>query len=420
MKKVYFLLLFAFLLINSGALWAQCNNGRYHDKIFSEGVTTVQYGRAMQYDSTYVNLMVDVYQPSGDNFAHRPLLIFAFGGSFTSGVRQSPDLVYLCTEFAERGYVCASIDYRLGVPSCNECDTNEFLALMRGVQDMKAAVRYFYKDAQTANQFRIDTDQIFIGGVSAGAFIALNYAYLKTDTFSIIPPGFAIPSILSLGGLDGNSGNAGYSEKVKGCIDLCGAIADTVWIMPGDPILVGVHGTADSLVACYYDSLQAITNVKSSLFGGGDIKHRLQHVQLIDSFYLFQGAGHCPFILPYPPTYNPIPWMDTTENIMRDFLYPNIVCDTATISGIETPSFATHITVFPNPADDWVYISSDGQNEIALQVLNVEGQLVKQEIIPGNSTFAISRGELNAGLYLMHFTDKTTGELLKTSKLIFY
>ncbi len=240
MKQTYALLCFAIFSLSTSGLKAQCENGRYYSQIFSDAVTTVPYGNAIEYDGKDTTLLMDVYQPTGDNFAHRPLIIMAFPGSFTSGVRESPDLIEICTYFSERGYVCASIDYRLGIPEST--DSCEFLALMRAVQDMKASVRYFYKDAQTADQFRIDTNQIFIGGSSAGAFIALNYAYLKLDTFSFPPPTFAANDILQLGGVDGNSGNPGYSQKVKGVIDLSGGIADTVWIMPGDPMLVGEHG----------------------------------------------------------------------------------------------------------------------------------------------------------------------------------
>src|ERR1019366_5391962 len=134
MRKLYFL--FCITLFASGfyQLKAQCNNGRYYNQIFSDAMTTVQYGSGMKYDSTFINLMVDVYQPTGDNFAHRPLMVFAFGGSFTSGLRVSPDLVTLCTYFSQRGYVCASIDYRLGMDSLGDTPDNEFQALIRGVQ----------------------------------------------------------------------------------------------------------------------------------------------------------------------------------------------------------------------------------------------------------------------------------------------
>ena len=420
MKSLYFLFCITLFISGYNQLNAQCGNGRYHDAIFSTPTTpvTVTYGNAMKYDSTYQDLMVDLYMPTGDNLAHRPLLLFAFGGNFTAGIRQSPDLVILCTYFAQRGYVCASIDYRLGYNG-GSTDSNQFMALMRATQDMKAAVRFFYKDAGTTNTYRIDTNQIFIGGVSAGAFAALNYAYLKQDTLSKPQPSFAIPVVIGLGGPDGNSGNPGYSQKVKGVIDLCGGIADTVWIMPGDPMMVGVHGTNDNNVACYYDSVVALGNSQSRLFGGGDIKNRLSHITMIDSFYLFQGAHHVPFIIPYAPSYNPAPWMDSTEWIIRDFLFQNITCDPTTISNVEEVNGDISVSVFPNPSNDAVSIYSHQDNELQARFVTLTGQLLQQGLLSGNSVLTLAKKDYSEGVYLLQISDKK-GALLKTERIVFY
>ena len=56
---------------------------------------------------------MDIYTPVGDNYTNRPLLIFAHGGSFIGGSKTNPTMVDLCETFAKRGYVTASINYRL-------------------------------------------------------------------------------------------------------------------------------------------------------------------------------------------------------------------------------------------------------------------------------------------------------------------
>jgi hypothetical protein len=290
---------------------------------------------------------------------------------------------------------------------------------------MKAAVRYFYKDAQTADKFRIDTNNIFVGGVSAGAFIALNYAYLKIDTFSKPPPSFALPVLTSLGGLDGNSGNPGYSEKVKGVIDLSGAIGDTVWIQPGDPMLIGEHGTVDSTVACYYDSLYALQNTKSALFGGGDIKNRISHLNFNGFVYLFYGAGHVPFILPLNETLQAIEkvpyYMDTTEWLIRDFVYQNISCDpTLAITGISELDTNVSISVFPNPSDNEVGIYSHDANNLDLSVLTIDGRVVQKQVLPANGRISLLKEELGAGIYLVQFSNKGATTIPRTEKIVFY
>jgi hypothetical protein len=425
MKHLYRSLLITVCTFGCFNLNGQCDNGRYYNSIFNSAVTTVAYGNAVEYNGQDTTLLVDVYQPSGDNFAHRPLMIFAFGGSFTSGIRQSPDLVQICTYFAERGYVCASIDYRLGVPNGNSNDTNLFAALIRGEQDMKAAVRYFYKDAYTANQFRIDTNQIFIGGVSAGGFIALDYAYMKIYLSSRPIPGFAVPIIDSLGGLDGNSGNPGYSQKIKGVIDLSGAIYDTLWIQPGDPMLVGEHGTFDSTVTCYYDSAYAANNVKSDFFGGGDIKNRMDHIHFHDTLNLFYGAGHCPFIIPFNETLQAIAevpkYMDTTQWLIRDFLYQNVTCDSSLATGINAPAQNQPApAIYPNPSTDAVAIYSNQQHDIDVAVVTIMGQVLQRQLLVANGTLIIHERDFSQGIYLIQFTDKTTGKLISTQKVVFY
>ncbi len=115
MRKLSFILcLFVFTFFSSN-LKSQCSNGRYYNKIFTPKISSgILFGNAMKFDSTYTDLKMDIYEPQGDNFAHRPLMVLAFPGSFTAGIRQSPDITQLCDNFSRRGYVCATIDYRLG------------------------------------------------------------------------------------------------------------------------------------------------------------------------------------------------------------------------------------------------------------------------------------------------------------------
>lgn len=295
--KTSFLSIFFLLNFLHNQLSAQDCGARYYAKIFNTEISNaIQYGRNAKFNGDTVNLLMDIYLPENDTLTKRPLIILAFGGSFTGGFRQSPDIVRLCNEFSQRGYVCVSIDYRLGFENGNDSDTNQFKALVRGVQDMKAALRFFYKDAATVNEYRIDTQNIFAGGVSAGGFIGLNMAYAKTTSFSRPLPSWAFDALAEVGGIDGNSGNEGYSWKVKGVINLCGAITDSIWLQPNDPIIVSVHGTEDDLVPFYYDSILAITQVEAMLFGSGDIHRRANHIGLRNKLKAFEGAGHTPFI----------------------------------------------------------------------------------------------------------------------------
>jgi hypothetical protein len=425
MKNLYLSFCVVLFLFLSADTYAQCADGRYQNKIFSfTGPHTVQYGSAVKYDGTTEDLMVDIYQPQNDNFAHRPLMVLAFGGSFTSGLRQSPDMVQICEEFAQRGFVCASIDYRLGV--ANGDDSCIYQAVIRGIQDMNAALRFFYKDAYTTNTYRIDTTQIFCGGTSAGAFIGLNKAYYKNNIndFSRLIPQDLVNAQYELGGTEGNSGNPGYSDNVKGVVDLCGAIFDTLWIQPGDPILIGVHGTGDSTVPYYYDSIEGVSNIKKNFFGGGNIIERFHHLGLNnanDSIYTFIGAPHAPFVLPVPLVPPASLYMDTTIGLLANYMYLNIVCDSTLLpSGINDIAKNLSVSAFPNPSDGQMTIISHEPRDLMIEIVTLDGRQIEKMDLPSYSTQTIRKEELSAGMYLLNYYDAKGVIKLRSDKIVFY
>ena len=129
-------------------------------------------------------------------------------------------MVELCEAFAKRGYVTASIQYRL-TDATNLLDSVQMLqTVVNGISDFKAAIRYFRMDVlQNGNSFGIDPDQIYVGGYSAGAILASNLAFMN-DTAGIPP--YLLSIINGTGGLEGNSGNDGYSSEVKGVVNMAG------------------------------------------------------------------------------------------------------------------------------------------------------------------------------------------------------
>jgi len=362
--------------------------------------------------------------PEGDNFAHRPLMILAFGGNFTTGTDLSPDMIQICQAFAERGFVTASINYRIGV--LNGSDSCIYQAVIRAIQDMNAAIRFFMKDAYTTNQFRIDTNQIFCGGTSAGAFIGINKAYFKEDPqyFSRPIPSFLLPDLIELGGVVGNSGNPGYSNNIKGVVDLSGAVLDTLWIQPGDPILIGEHGTADSVVPYYYDSIEGLTDIDKNFFGGGNIIQRFHSLGLsnvTDSIVTFYGAPHAPFVLPVPWVPPASLYMDSTISFLSNYFYLNIVCDSAQISGINEIGGNVFVSAFPNPSEDIMTVISHDPKNLMLEVVSLDGRQVEKIDFPAYSTQTIRKENgLSAGMYLLNYYDATGTVKLKTDTVTFY
>jgi hypothetical protein len=113
------------------------------------------------------DLTYELYYPADSTTFDRPLIIWAHGGAFIKGQKKDRAIEYLCNEFAKRGFINASIEYRLKSLGGYSMTETAYLA----VQDGNAAIRYFRKNA---DKYSIDTGRIFIAGISAGGILALN------------------------------------------------------------------------------------------------------------------------------------------------------------------------------------------------------------------------------------------------------
>ena len=117
-----------------------------------------------------VTLEMDIYKPTGDEAAKRPLLLMMHGGSFFFGEKDEPGQAGWCRYFASLGYVAVSIDYRLGFHACRKSTRQ---AERRALEDADAALEYLLG----REDLHVDPDRIFAAGTSAGAMTALNLAF---------------------------------------------------------------------------------------------------------------------------------------------------------------------------------------------------------------------------------------------------
>lgn len=200
---------------------------RYRDPVAGEVAVAADlvYGTAVDQAGTTVTLRADVYSPVGDAVAARPFVIFVHGGSFRAGSKTSAELVDQAQSLARRGYVVASISYRLGpTVGCVVPGAECVVAIIQAREDAQAAVRFFRSNAA---QYGIDPERIAIAGTSAGAITALNVGY-----------GAELPGAT----VDGISAEVGAAISLSGAALPSGAI-DTL-----DAPALLFHGTADPLV----------------------------------------------------------------------------------------------------------------------------------------------------------------------------
>ncbi|MGB0931867.1 MAG: alpha/beta hydrolase fold domain-containing protein, partial [Chitinophagales bacterium] len=272
MKSFYFLLLFlcTFQLIAQNP--DSCDGERYLTEIFTDvsAISGIKFGEGTTFGGEFQELFMDVYFPTGDLVEARPTIVLAFGGSFIFGERA--DLQGLCEAYARRGYVAATIDYRLYdgplFPLPNEQDMQN--VVIRAISDMKAAIRHLREDAATTNLYKIDPNYIFSGGVSAGAIVASHVAAMdETDEISPILQELVDEN----GGFEGNSSdNYEYSSAVQGCINLSGALNDAKLIDANDPPFISYHDDMDGVVP-YAEGFATIFGVPIGYLEGSAAMH---------------------------------------------------------------------------------------------------------------------------------------------------
>lgn len=186
------LLLFALCTVG-GVLSAQ----PWVDTTFSiQSEFDIAYGSALTFSGYEDTLQLDVSYPVDDvpPGCGRPLMVLVHGGGWFEGDKNGGYPRRLRQDFAKRGYVTASVNYRLGqfhtnrdincnVPgwNCfNMTDSSEFYrANHRGIQDVNGAIRYLINRAE---QFQIDPEHVFVVGESAGGFVAMGVGFIDDET----------------------------------------------------------------------------------------------------------------------------------------------------------------------------------------------------------------------------------------------
>jgi len=393
------LTIFAFLIIGI----YQTNAQRYLMPIFDSIVITdsIPYGSANNYLGMSTPLAMDLYMPNGDTATKRPLLVLAHGGSFIGGNRKAADVAKVCTEFAKRGYVCASIKYRLGVNTSNPLTlANEFAnAVWRGTLDGRGAIRYFYKDAIIGNSYKIDTNNIYVGGISAGGVLGLHLAFLDKATEA----GSANPSIdtASIGGIEGSSGNAGYSWKVKGVINLCGAIGSSTWMNDTRNVgIVSVHGTNDNTVPFKTDYFKAGV-IPIALLSGSYIVDSVAKANGNPSeLKIFYGQDHVPFSAQTPTG---LAYMDTTIKFVADFLYKDIKrvqSNTTSINSKLSNDKGWKVYPVPSKSSIEVQFENNYHTNFDVELFDLNGKLLLSQSTTSNK-MQIERNDLINGFYIL-------------------
>lgn len=273
-----------------------CDTDRYTSPTFTQvDSMTVMYAESNLATEHPNDLFMDIYMPAEgtDTLSQRPVMIWAFGGAFVGGDRTQ--MHFLARESAKLGYVSAAIDYRKLIvnsfpPDIDSLDMMEIA--IKASSDMKAAIRHFKMDADQNNNFNIDPDQIYIGGLSSGAITALLTGAVSD---SDIQSDFIRNIIDANGGIGGNTGsieNQSYDYSVKAIVNLSGAVYRTEYLDDSDPPIFSVHGDNDQIVPYVFGQPNVGITIEFSLYGSKSIFDRAQEVGLRNDLVTIEGGGH--------------------------------------------------------------------------------------------------------------------------------
>lgn len=264
MRDLLFLLLCATTLTASAQV-------RYKDLVFS--------GYALEKNLAYTgHRQFDLYQPKGDSGTRRPLMIWMHGGGFKFGSRRAAGIRLWCKTFAERGYVCAAIDYRLGKKNFSFTFSDLITNCLAAANDVRHAVAYFKANAARWN---IDTTRIILAGNSAGGILALQAVYSNDAELQKLPPTreAATPG-WDVRALSGKVNTMGIAAIVS----YWGGIFDTLWLRQARVPIVSVHGDRDKIVP--YD------HKDYPLFGSLPIHREADALGIPNALKTYNGYSH--------------------------------------------------------------------------------------------------------------------------------
>jgi len=187
------------------------------------------------------SLQMDFYGPKNAD-GPLPLLLFIHGGGWRSGKR-SDYLVYL-TSFAQKGYITATVSYRLMRDSIYPA----------AVEDVTDAVKWLFENGEN---YGYDPSRIALVGGSAGAHLAMLAGYGWENRASRNNNTHRVKAVVEIYGpvdltteyarnqplVTGFIGHA-YSEKPE----LYRQASPIAWLSDSCPPTMILHGTSDTLV----------------------------------------------------------------------------------------------------------------------------------------------------------------------------
>ncbi|MBL8795109.1 MAG: alpha/beta hydrolase [Planctomycetia bacterium] len=155
-------------------------------------------------------LKLHILRPKSAPKEAMPVLVWIHGGGWQAGSKDSG--LGRLVKYAERGYFCASIEYRFSKEAVFPAQ----------IEDSKCAIRFLRAKAK---EYNLDPERIGVWGSSAGGHLV---ALLGTSA--------------SVKELEGQGGWQDQSNRVQAVCDFCGPADFLKWADSAHPAVVALFG----------------------------------------------------------------------------------------------------------------------------------------------------------------------------------
>ncbi len=249
--------------------------------------STVTYGNNKDYAGQNENLQADLYKPSLIS-TKLPLVIIYHGGGYATGDKSLAVLKIIADAFNVTNISAVVPNFRQGWYEsetkglCGSATPKIFEdAAHRAYQDCRALIRYCKANATTLG---IDSNKIFLFGISSGGFLAMHSLYMNDATVDA-------DRIQRLGSLDLQSNNLTNSTDVAGIISVVGGFyLKNVPIIKQKPLLL-FNNSCDGAVDFFNGWLGNCSNTIRT-YGPGIFTKSLEQYNNPYSLHVFCGYNH--------------------------------------------------------------------------------------------------------------------------------
>lgn len=411
----------------------------------------IVYGTAIGYDGIVDTLRMDIYRPVGDGNCQRPCLVLVHGGAWMAGSKDEGYMPLIAQDMAEKGWVVAAINYRLGMhkqsnytqywactpdlaqPCSYMTDSSEVIrAIYRAQQDVKGAIRFMKDRAFTDST---DINNVFLCGESAGGFNVLAATFLNdesekfpaasaisnapnpdSDLTSCLEPGYSLARP-DLGSVHGSLNVGSHNANVEGVANIYGGLLNfDLFANESDwPALYFFHQGSDVIV--HYNYGRILGRLDGECLSIANI---CQQYSVPPHAYGSKGIAAYLNSLPSPPLltaeiienyeYNNDcfdnghsidNWQQRTQNFCDLFAQrilqngnPGPSCE------MGTTNHELSVSVFPNPSSGFITINTPLADNCTIRISDAQGRVVYDQAI--KKTLHLF---LKNGVYTISVTD---------------